>query len=297
MDRVHRISLDGSRLTMDDRTLLNTLAGVDTSINRRNFFVTIDDDDPRWPDLSQLVRRLGGSDRPTKRFTDGERNVAEWLATSPVSYHGHPGIRPIRDRLGEFFDSPSGDPLCPHCETGRQRTSEPLPMAGEPHWERSDFLQIDALRDLWFARPEVYATVFEPLGVLCRPVVNRRTGESLCTIVELVPQRTNVPLSIPSDDSGAEPLWISVHCGVCGAVGFEIGAAAGWLPGDRVIPAPAAKLPPGFHFVTTQERWTAATKPECRTWSLVLISQTLFQRLRHHTLRGIACEPTGWEEW
>ncbi|MDO4558157.1 MAG: hypothetical protein Q4C47_04245 [Planctomycetia bacterium] len=291
MDLVHRITLEGHSLTQDDRNVLERVCGVSSrKIGYRTVFLSMKDDDPRWPTLREILTRTSGRDLPVRCFTNGERNVASWLAISPVSHHGWPGTKPIRDRLQSLFATP-GTTICPRCESERGTPRSPLFLAGEPRWTNSDFLQIDGFRDLWFTRPEVYHEIFRPFGVRSRPVLHRTTGEPLRTVVELRSTMEDAPLRIPE-----EPAWNPVRCPGCDAAYFNVGEWGGWLPGDRVIPPFDREISGNVHFLTTRERFFSTRAPEGTTWRVCAISQPLFRAIRFHHLRGIACEPIGWSE-
>lgn len=293
MDVLHRITLDDQQLTPQDRDQLEEHGVSSWEVRRRTVFLTVRDDDPNWPQLRELVQRTGGRDLPVRTFTNGERNVARWLAITPVSHHGWPGTKPIRDSLNSLFAVP-GTTICPDCEStrGTRGSSDSLLyFAGEPSWQKTDFLQIDGFRDLWFTRPEIYHDVFEPLGVRSRPVLHRFKRTPLRTVVELIPTMENVSLQLPE-----EPQWETVRCPTCGVSRLDVGKWGGWVPEQGVLPPIEGMVPESVHFLTTRQGFTATTVPEGYTWRLCLISQTLFRAIRFRHLRGIASEPIGWEE-
>jgi hypothetical protein len=97
-------------------------------------------------------------------------------------------------------------------------------MKGEPKWGRRSILQLTWVYDEYFVRPAVWTSVFEPLGVSCRSVTNRR-GAELGTVVQLVVEEEVplVPAGLPTET-----------CAVCRRVKY--------LPVQRgPIPPPAVE--------------------------------------------------------
>ena len=70
-------------------------------------------------------------------------------------------------------------------------------VGSEPRWGRRGVLQLNWVFDEFFAKPDVWESVFRPYGVGKRPVLNVR-GRELVTVVQLdvvevVPVRTEGP--------------------------------------------------------------------------------------------------------
>ncbi|MDD3469670.1 MAG: hypothetical protein PHE53_06775 [Thermoguttaceae bacterium] len=298
MDLIHRIAIERKYLRAED---LEFLVACGLPLRRREnrmIFLSIRADDPCWPRLESLVQRAGGRDVASKSFTSGERHIAEYLAITPVSYHGHPGFQPLRNRADDFFVNACGNGLCEHCGAYETQTETPLVLAGEIRWENRDLLQIDPFRDLWFTTPKVYAEVFEPFGVTCREVRNRFTDERLRSVVQLLPTVTDVPLHL-SQESG----WPVTICPICGIVSCEVGTSGGWLPAARWLPRFEVELPADTHFFTSRERFSdrnsifeehSVLDKNC--WRACFASQTLFRQMLQYHLRGVYWEPLGWEE-
>ena len=297
MDLIHRIAIERNRLQSEDLDFLVTCGLPSCRRENRVLFLSIRADDPHWSRLDALVQRVGGRDTVSKSFTKGERHIAEYLAITPVSYHGHPGFQPLRKRADEFFINACGYGRCENCGAYEKQTNSPLVLADEVRWDNRDLLQIDTFRDLWFTTPRSYAEVFEPFGVSYREVRNRFTGEKLRSIIQLLPTETDVPLHL-----SAESGWAVTTCPVCGVTSCEVGTTDSWLPSARWLPRIETKISPTTHFFTSRERFSHQTpsqetnRSSQNAWRACLVSQSLFRQMLQHHLRGVYWEPLGWEE-
>ena len=58
-------------------------------------------------------------------------------------------------------------------------------LSGEPKWGKKHIASAHYIEDSFFTTPEVYQTVFQPLGIKCLPVFNyktKKTAKDYCSI-------------------------------------------------------------------------------------------------------------------
>jgi len=136
-------------------------------------------------------------------------------------------------------------------------------MTGEPRWGRRGIMQLNWVFDEYFVRPDVWTAVFEPLGIACRPVTNRR-GIELQTVVQLVVEE-EVPL---------QPAGLPAEtCGTCGRVKY--------LPVTRG-PLPPLRTDPAAPMAKTREYFGSGA----RAFHKVLVSRPVARSLRDRGVRG-----------
>lgn len=118
--------------------------------------------------------------------------------------------------------------------------------------------------DEYFVTPEVWSDVFEPRGIACRNVANRR-GETLKTVVQLVIEEV---VSVQTD------RLIPLECETCGRVKYS-NDIRGFFPALRTEPRQAIiRTDEYFGSDSVADRW-------------VLISQELSRELLSKGIRGL----------
>ena len=134
-----------------------------------------------WPAVRDWIARNRAVDSVTTQFTAAEIRRADWLMLCPTWHHGYP--QPREDDFGYLQETFDLSDYCPACGTGR-RQSSPFMMKAEPKWGRREILQMNWVFDQFFVTPQLWARVFEPAGIPCREVLDRRR-RVLQTVVQL----------------------------------------------------------------------------------------------------------------
>ena len=182
-------------------------AGCEIQFKQDGLFETLDitEDDPRWPqvalglaryqEISEALRGFpipGASDgdRIWTEFSDTERRRATFLELG-AWHHGYPQPEdfkleaPLRiDKLAYLKETYDLTGACEKCWRGREQIA-PFRMKKNPAWGRRSILQLEWVREEFFVKPEVYETVFRPLGIGYRPVLSHKTGSELEAVVQL----------------------------------------------------------------------------------------------------------------
>jgi hypothetical protein len=141
----------------------------------------IAEDDPRWNEASQLVKKLKALDVPFTKFSDDELRSARHLAVLPNWHHGYPQPEGDFDYLSATYDLSS---YCRTCRIGAKQI-RPFRMKKEPTWGKHSILQLNWVFDEYFVRPETWHSIFEQFGIGFRPVLHHKTGNQLQSIVQL----------------------------------------------------------------------------------------------------------------
>ena len=204
---VHRVSLSSSA------SLSAELATLGVPLPNEGFQTfLIDESDARWERVRAWIEARGAFDFVTTEFSKGEIDRARVLEVGATWHHGYPqpeddfGYRALVYDLTDW---------CPQCGQGLIQRA-PFQMRGEPKWGRRGILPLNWVFDEFFAKPEIWQSIFEPVGVRMLPVTNRK-GKTLSTVVQLV-----VESLIPIDTEGlpfaqcpgcARPKYLPVRRG------------------------------------------------------------------------------------
>lgn len=198
-------------------------------------------------------------------FTGDEIAAASWLELVPDLRSDYP--RPDEDGRGYRAATYDLTNWCETCGVGAKQKA-PFPMRGEPTWGCSSVLQLSQVLDEVFVTPRLWATVFEPAGVGCRPVVNVG-GEQLATVVQLVVDET---VGIVTADLTA------LRCLRCGRARYV-------PPGPG--PFPALRSSPTSSMVRTAEYFAGGEQATNR----VLVSQAIARSLDDPAVSGASLRP------
>lgn len=161
-----------------------TLAAIGFSVAPTGYFgFWIDEADPRWPAVDDWRRRDGQVVPPIARtiFTKGELNGATWLRLEPEWHWGFPQPE---DGFGYRDVTYDRSNFCGTCGIGLKQVA-PFRMKSEPKWGKRNILQLNWVFDEYFVTPELWRTVFKPLGVQAGEVLSKK-GQTLETVVQLV---------------------------------------------------------------------------------------------------------------
>jgi hypothetical protein len=225
----------------------------------------VPEEGPNWRKLSSLFDRWGVFDAVTTEFTMDEIDAARWLDLVPDWHHGYP--QPKEHDFGYRKVTYDLTDACEQCGIGMKQKA-PFQMKGEPKWGRRGILQLNWIFDEYFVKPEVWSSVFEPLGIACRPVTDRR-GAELKNVVQILVQEE---VAIVTEELTPE------RCDNCGRIKY--------LPFTRgFFPAPTRE--PMGAIVKTREYFGSGAAAHKR----VLVSQELRRALVGAGVRGASYWP------
>jgi hypothetical protein len=227
----------------------------------------VDEANVEWPALQQWIRRRRASDVSSTQFSREEIDGAEWLEIVPEWHHGYP--QPKQDSFGFVEVTYDTTRYCRECGVGLAQKA-PFQMRAEPKWGRRGVLQLNWVFDEFFVKPEVYAAVFEPMGVRSQLVTNTK-GIELKSVVQLV---VDEQAGVVTDCLPAET------CPRCGVRKY--------LPVTRGT-FPALVSEPSGAMVKTTEYFGSGRSAHKR----VLVAQSIARLLVQHDVRGASLRPVG----
>jgi len=248
--------------------MLQTLASlgivvVPDPLNLMRF--EIDESDERWPAIQRWMAAHGFTDSVRTTFSQSEISNAKWLTLDPQWHYGYP--QPNEDEFGYLTATYNLGDYCDQCGLGRIQRA-PFQMRGEPKWGRRGMLQLNWVFDEFFAMPDVWTSIFKPLGVACRPVHNRK-GQELRTVVQLVvPELVHV---------GTHRLE-GYRCELCGLIKYRP-FTKGFFP--TLTTRPASPMIKTYEFFGSG----------ARAWRETIISQELRTALTEARVRGVEFTP------
>lgn len=232
-------------------------------------FVSFDisEDDPRWPHVAQLVKKVRAGDFTRTEFTEAELEGAKFLVMHPSWHHDYPQPEDDFGYMNATYDLSS---YCDECGAGAKQVA-PFRMTKPPSWGQKSILQLNWVFDEYFVKPDVWERVFEPLGIKYRPVVQNRTGRIIESVVQL-------------DISTQVEVQMAGHafsqCSSCGAKLYATRI-------DGYFPPPLPTAAPLFK--SLQYFGSGA-----RARHEVFISQDLYRKMHSEDVRGAefqACRP------
>jgi hypothetical protein len=224
-----------------------------------------------WPKIVQWIGAVGASQNVTTKFSAEEVSSARWLELEPEWHFGYP--QPNEHEFGYLKAAYDLSSYCEECGTGcRQKL--PFQMKGEPKWGRRSILQLNWVFDEYFVTPQVWASIFKPLGIACLPVLNKR-GAELDTVVQLVAE-TEVNIVL-------EGLKATL-CQACSRVKYEPVTRGPFPPLCEQLDANMAR---------TKQYFGGGA----RAFKGVVISQRLSRALKSEGVRGASVRPVADEVW
>ncbi|UTT62904.1 hypothetical protein [Microcella humidisoli] len=233
-----------------------------------HFGFWFDESDSRWPAVVDWLASHGRSFEDlisTTRFTNGELKAAEWHEFSTDWHWSYP--QPNDDVFGYRKVTYDDSEFCPHCGIGLRQVA-PFRMRGEPRWGRRSVLQLNWVFDELFVTPELWDSVFKPLGVPAREVHNSR-GEALTTVVQLVVD------DLVDLEMGAYPPR---RCGVCGIEKFDP-VSRGFFPAPRTKPTAA---------MCRSNQWFGSG---ARAFRAIMASREVYAQLQEAMAKGAVFVP------
>jgi len=180
---IHRIGLRASDGQCRDLRALGVDVGAGLTLSGGEPLRAFDVDEAHanWSTISKLLELWGASDVTRTEFTNEEIHSADWLEIS--AWHcGYP--QPDDGGFGFRAATYDTSGLCEQCGVGMKQSS-PFQMKREPRWGRNSVMQLHWVYDEIFMTPKLWSTVFEPLGVGCRPVMGMDRN-ALTSVVQLV---------------------------------------------------------------------------------------------------------------
>jgi hypothetical protein len=225
----------------------------------------IEESAKEWPLVKAWAKRRDAFDSTSTEFTEREIAEARWVQVRPSWHHGYP--QPEDDYWHLTYDP--GD-CCRKCGIGLQQ-KEPFRMRREPKWGRRSLLQLNWIFDVYFATPDVWKSIFQPLGVASRVVTDTK-GRVLTTVVQLIPG-DQVDL-IVTDFTAA----VTETCAKCGRTKYH--------PVTRGPLPPLASEPRAA--LAWSNQYFGSGAPAHHS---VVMSQELRRALAAAKVRGVSFEP------
>jgi hypothetical protein len=170
------------------------------------------EDDPRWPKLVPLLKKIDASNFVSTEFSDEELSMSPAVLIRSKRYSGYPefGERD-KDPVGYRRYSYDSSGACLECGTGFVQF-EPIRLKFTPTFARTKTLQLITLFDELFVEEETYQKVFAPFGVDYWPVWTRSRIE----IPGVVQLRTHEETDVKRD-----VLLTQEPCPHCGRISFH----------------------------------------------------------------------------
>lgn len=227
--------------------------------------VLVPEDQENWSRLKAKFDLWQVRGSVSTEFSKAEIRAARWVELEPEWHHGYP--QPREDEFGYLKATYDLSDYCPECGTGKAQKA-PFQMKGEPKWGRRGILQLNWVFDEYFVTPEVWASAFEPQGVGCRAVLNRKHVE-LKTVVQLVVEEW---VGIDVTDLPSQT------CGRCRRVKY--------LPHTRGFFPPLVNEPTAAMVKTSEIFGDGASAHHA-----VLISQDIARALTTERIKGASLKP------
>lgn len=235
-------------------------AGMDLKERYRLIVFDISEDDPRWLKVAEASRKFRMIDMARTEFSRAELDAARFLAVEPSWHHGYP--EPADD--GEFrYVTCDLTDYCEKCGIGMKQKA-PFRMKKTPVWGRRSILQLNWIFDEYFVKPDVWAAVFKPFGIGCRPVVLNKNGAVLDSVVQL-----EVPTLVELTGLEEHPFKVCERCGRKKYRPFT----SGFYPTPMPTEAPMFKSTQLFGSGAGADR-------------MVFISNLLYQKFKEASLKG-----------
>jgi hypothetical protein len=257
---VHRISIASSPQIRKELAGMGVIVGASGLAS-----FELDESHESWPKVWRWIELRKPVDTVRTQFSREEIANAQWLELTPDWHQGFP--QPDQEAFGYLEATYDLSDYCPQCGVGL-RQKAPFQMRAEPKWGRNGILQLNWIFDEFFVTPEVWANVFEPHGVGCRPVVSTR-GIELKTVVQLAPSH--------EVDVVTQGLSFDT-CTKCEVIRY--------VPISRG-PFPALAERPQGNMSKTRQFFGSGAAASKR----VLISQSLARSLTANDVRGASARP------
>lgn len=234
----------------------------------------IDEGGPVWGQLSKLIPEWNVEDGfdPNNLgfvgtiFSKRDLRAASFLKLSAWG-HGYPQPEGDFGYLKETYDLRD---YCPACGIGIKQIA-PFRMKGEPKWGKKHILQLNWVFDEFFVLPQVWETVFRPIGIGRSIVLNHRTGKPLQNVVQLIIDVAPSVLTTIAD----YPCEICDNCG-----------RKKYLPICRGF-HPSFEVDPVSQVCKTQELFGSGAE----AWHATIVSSDMYKTIQSKKLVGAVFMP------
>lgn len=225
----------------------------------------IGENDPRWFDAKRLAGRFRATDTVWTRFSQAERDAADFLGVIPHEQQGDPDAWCDRTWLAKSFDFSR---RCQRCGIGRKQV-RPFRLRDSPRLT-NQLMRLHWVPDEILVGHETWAGTFGRLGMRARPVVLEGSGEVIESVVQLEVSEHVGLRSSPAD--------VTV-CGLCLR-------PRSTLSMDGFFPRPVYTDAPVFK---SKEYFVSDAGP----YNLLFISKVMYTTLKIAGVRGADFYPCG----
>lgn len=175
----HRITLDERKAEMFRAAGIEVPRSDNPLVKAVTFQIT--EDDPRWEKAARLVKQSGALDIQATTFSSAELASAKYLAVLPSWHCGYPQPENDFGYLQATYDLKE---YCKTCGVGARQIAS-FRLKTPPQWGRKSIFQLNWVFDEYFVKPDVWDSIFRPLGIECRSVVLNKTGAVIDSVVQL----------------------------------------------------------------------------------------------------------------
>jgi hypothetical protein len=141
----------------------------------------LDEGDPRVSAVELLRADRNWSCRLVTEYSTEDLEKAKWLVIGGRWVHGYPMPDNNFGYLSETFDLTG---TCTFCKIGISQRA-PFLLRAEPKWGRYSMMQVNWVFDAFFARPEVWDSIFRRYGIGKRTALHYKSRRELATVVQL----------------------------------------------------------------------------------------------------------------
>lgn len=270
MDTIHRVSVNSLHQKTID-LLVQLGINYDTvklpGSNNLLYYFDIGESDPRWPAVSDLVKKSHASDVYQSIFTTEEIRSAEWSRLIPTYQQGYP--YPERSWV---TNPPTYDTFCRECGTFTQK--EKFVLSKEPKLKYRAFFSL-----FWaytvFCTPSVFQVMKANgiIGYRQEGVILHKTGNPLSTVYQLIIVKTSLPGLVPG-------TLMRQPCAKCGYTKYEP-----FRIGKMIIKRDA--IPSDVDLFQTDE-WFGSMHSAYRE---IIISNKLANLIIDNNWKGVSLKP------
>jgi len=223
----------------------------------------ISESDERWEGAQQLIEKYKLTDFVFTRFSEQEQDAAEVLGIFAKSQHGYPQPEA---KFGYLAATYSLSEYCEKCGIGLKQV-QPFRIKSNSRLALK-MMQLNWVFDEFFIGRDVWASIFEPVGIGCWPVILHKTGDVAENVVQLrIVDEANI--SIQTE--------VLADCTCCGRTKSGL-VTRGFSPVPDIIPAPI--------FKSTQYFGAGAN-----AFHRVYVSAALYRAIKKCGLRGVEFYP------
>lgn len=230
----------------------------------------IEESDPRWPQVAELIRQKNAPDFFDTVFTTEEILGAEWVRLIPIFEQGYPQPEATWVRNPINYEG-----KCPHCGAGYRQVA-PFRLAREPRMGKHDFLTLHWGYALFCTHRVLEALqAHEIKGYEAWEAILHGTGESSKVVSQLVFPHIARPGLLDTEELTSET------CQECGVTKYSY-HRRGYMCFRR------GALPKDVDFVQTHEWFGAGGRSAHRE---ILISHRVAKLILQRGWQGVRLKP------